>query len=189
MVWVEGLFALDASSGAEKWVVEPPGGKGNERIIRDMVISNGIVYCTITGYFPSGEEYLYALDGTTGEVRWKFRPREYTDQLNYLAATDQLVYLATGGGYLHALDARTGAKQWTFQAGNSFFAPQLANVVLYLAGNTRPGPGHVYALESKTGKELQRFLVGSEITSSPLVLGDTLYVTQAHSGEYLTAVR
>lgn len=186
---VHGLFALDSKSGAERWKFVPPGDEGIERRILDMAVSHGMVYITIISYTPSGVEYLYALDGKTGDVRWKFRPREYAHELRYVTAADDLVYLTTDGGYLHALDTQTGAEEWSFQAGNHLLAPTLVGDMLYLAVNKRPGPGHIYALESKTGKELGSLLLGSEITSAPVVLGDMLYVTQSHSGEYLTAVR
>jgi outer membrane protein assembly factor BamB len=63
-------FALSADSGVERWQRRLTT-RANPITIAPLV-ANGLVYTSSTGQAPGGRGILFALDASTGAVRWRF---------------------------------------------------------------------------------------------------------------------
>ena len=121
-------------------------------------VVDGLVYVGSKGGF------LYALDATSGEERWR------ADLGNYIvrsspAVTDERVFV--GAGYsLFALDAANGRRAWqgkmTFSGSSS---PTVAGGVVYVASQS----SSVYAFDIATGEERWHFQTDGPIFSAPTV--------------------
>jgi outer membrane protein assembly factor BamB len=65
-----GVFALDRATGRQLWRVRLT--TGSQPIDVAPVAAGGLVVTSTTGMRPGGKGTLYALDGRTGRVRWRF---------------------------------------------------------------------------------------------------------------------
>src|SRR6218665_2347749 len=77
------VFALDAKTGAELWKFAPQIDPGVSRKVCCGPVNRGVAVWQGLVYVASLDGYLFALDGKTGEVRWKSdavteRQRGYT---------------------------------------------------------------------------------------------------------------
>ncbi len=130
-----GLYAIDAESGAEIWVypTEMPLG-------HSPTISNGIAY--VGGF----DRKLHALDARTGEGIWTFEAGAGF-QTNPLIV-DGKVFAGNRDGNLYALDAENGALAWKYNTdGPILFSAAYLDGVIYFASND----SHAYALSSGDG--------------------------------------
>jgi alcohol dehydrogenase (cytochrome c) len=127
-----------------------------------------------TMYYDTGTDQVYAVDATTGKVRWTFTP-----QINFLAGP-QLetsepvsrgvtygagrIYVTTADDQLIALSAETGKKLWKTQVvdpsqGNTMNSPGTFWDGELLVGGPAGDAGlrgFVAAYDAKTGKRLWR---------------------------------
>jgi outer membrane protein assembly factor BamB len=162
------VVALTASTGAEKWRFYVGYTSGQ------LAVADGTVYVgTVFGT-------LYALDQSTGEVRWLFDIGEGSDTLGLPAIAGGLVYVA-GGQTLHAIDAATGKERWHFTAtteDEELGAPSVANGVVYVAGKHA-----LYAVDAKTGKKTWRFASESAGGNRLAVVDGVLYLGTGSASE------
>jgi len=131
------------------------------------VIADGVVYFASSGS-------LYALNATTGALRWKtsVTGNSYTDP----AVANGVVYVGSTDGNLYALNGQTGAILWSYTTGEPFTGdPTVANGVVYFgAGEER---GYVYALTAGNGHLLWRFTtLGQYVPHTPAVANGMVYV-------------
>jgi outer membrane protein assembly factor BamB len=117
-------------------------------------VSDGTVYC------GSADYNLYALDATTGQLKWKYNAGLYVTSSP--AVSDDTVYFG-GNNYIYALDATTGQEKWSFQTGDNpvFSSPVVSNGTVYCGSCDQ----HIYALDAATGKEKWGFATGGEVGS------------------------
>jgi outer membrane protein assembly factor BamB len=158
-----GLYALDAASGAERWVYATELPLGHSPTVAD-----GIVY--VGGF----DRQLHALQASTGTLLWTFRGGAGF-QTNPLVV-DGIVYAGNRDGYLYAVAAGDGSLVWRFQAGGPIlFSAAYADGVVYFAAND----GYAYALDAAGGSLRWRSekLPGMGFHSYwPVVYGDYLIV-------------
>ena len=97
-------------------------------------------------FVQSWSREVYALDATTGEVRWRFdySPSRADDHRQAgLLVVDDLVLVPAWNGTLFALDAASGERRWSFSGGQPLRAqPAYDGNSLYLAS----GDGSLSAL-------------------------------------------
>ncbi|MFC1922174.1 PQQ-binding-like beta-propeller repeat protein [Chloroflexota bacterium] len=133
-----GLYALDADSGAEKWVypTEMPLG-------HSPTIYQGIAY--VGGH----DRRLHAVDANTGQGLWKFEAGGgfSTNPL----VVDGVIYIGSRDGYFYAIHAdgsKVGQLMWKFKTkGPIDFSAAYKDGVVYFASND----SHAYALDAQTG--------------------------------------
>lgn len=102
------------------------------------VISGGVAY------FTASDGNLYAIDVTSGGLRWTYQTGEGATP----ALEEGRVYVAGRDGNLYAVDARKGVLLWKYPNANPFRAsPTVSQGVVYI-GDTG---GTVYALHAGTG--------------------------------------
>ncbi|MFC2020230.1 PQQ-binding-like beta-propeller repeat protein [Chloroflexota bacterium] len=144
------LYAVDEATGKKLWTFNTGSPAGSS-----PTVSNGIVYV------GSADGYSYALNTVNGQRRLRFRSHYpvYTAP----AVSDGTVYVVTAKGLLYAFDgnARTRLQEHEFR-------PMWMQ--LWLMGI----PG-VSSPPIQTGF-LWSLKIGEAATSSPAVIGNTLYV-------------
>lgn len=127
-------------------------------------------------YFTNNQR-LYALDASTGAVRWVFTGNPVSSNPLLI---DDAVFVGTDIGALYAIDATTGQEKWRYQTGKSPFklnmtpigtAPITDGSAIYF-GNAL---GYLYAVDLESKKELWKFKTGGSIVSSPSIDSDTIY--------------
>jgi quinohemoprotein ethanol dehydrogenase len=122
-------------------------------------------------YVPDGKSAVYAIDGATGQVIWKYEPELKIPALanRGVGIGDGRVYLGRGDAVLVALDQTTGKELWKTQlgisnAGYSFTAaPVYYNgmVLEGMSGGDGGARSFAVALDAKTGNELWRWYVAA----------------------------
>lgn len=124
--------------------------------------------------------HLHAIDPADGSVKWKFRVPSQI--FSTPAVSDGVVYFHARDDHIYAVSAEDGALIWKTPAP----APQ--NWISVYQDLTKSSPSvdgvRVYvgigpdltALDRKSGEVLWKAHTGRKIDSTPLVIGDTLYV-------------
>lgn len=98
------LHALDARTGARRWVFAPPG---------DPPMSSFAVGArTVLIGTDTAPGTLYAVAHDTGTVSWQ---RPVPGPVDRPALAGDTVYVASGAGGLLALDANTGERRWAHE--------------------------------------------------------------------------
>jgi outer membrane protein assembly factor BamB len=165
---VDGLVhAVEAATGKARWTFATkgerrftaPGIHGaiprTERMpdpfdvfLSSPMVANGIVY------IGSGDQNVYALDATTGALRWSFATGDVVHASPALA--DGVVYIGSWDRNLYALDAATGRERWRYTTGNDTViynqigiasSAAIADGLVFVGG--RDGKFHV--VDAKTG--------------------------------------
>jgi len=171
MVFVSSLdgqvYALDESTGKPVWTFQTEGERRftapgiHGAIPRteqmpdpfDVFLSSPALWEGLL-ILGSGDGHVYALEGTTGALKWKFRTGNVVHASP--AVAEGVVYVGSWDRNLYALDARTGAKLWAFQTGED---PELHNQegiagsAAVMEGTVFFGcrDGHFYAVDAATG--------------------------------------
>lgn len=166
---VDGKFyAVSADSGKVKWSFATKGERrftapgihgGIPRTERmpdpfDVFMSSPAIANNIV-YFGSGDQSVYALDATTGSLKWSFPTGDVVHASP--AVADGVVYIGSWDRNVYALDATTGKEKWRYTTGNDTLiynqigiassAAVVGNVVL-VGGRD----GKFHAIDRATGK-------------------------------------
>jgi hypothetical protein len=135
-----GLYALDAQTGAEKWVypTELPLG-------HSPTINNGVAY--VGGF----DHKIHAIDANTGQGLWTFEG-EAGFQTNPLVVNG-LIYAGNRDGYMYAIYAndhpRRGTLAWKYKTeGPVLYSAAYKDNTVYFASDD----SHAYALNAQTGQ-------------------------------------
>jgi outer membrane protein assembly factor BamB len=195
------FYAVDAATGKLKWKFDTEGERrfahkrlhgqlpGGEAITDtwDFYLSSPAVYHG-TVYFGSGDDNVYALEASTGALKWKFHTGDVVHASPAIA--DGLVIVGSWDSILYALQADTGKVKWQFQAGTDpkignqqgfQSSAAVANGVVYVGCRD----SKVYAIDLKTGQ--QKWAVhngGSWVITSPAVDGGKVYYGTSDTGQF-----
>lgn len=194
------LYALDAATGASKWMFTQAKG----RWVAPPLVDNETIYAA------SADGSLYVLD-LQGALKWKYDTRAslwsqpvidaqnvyFTSMDHFLYAVnksgrkvwstdlgasaigspamakDGTLYVGTLGNELLAVQPANGKIIWRKALkGSSWGAPVYDNGLLYVGDLA----GNLYAIAADTGNINWTYPAGSAITGSPVVLADSLAV-------------
>ncbi len=140
-------------------LVHDPGG--SPEAIRGAVSTPIVVGSTV--YLQDATSSVYAVDRSTGTLRWTHRFRDANYGRNGVVYGDGRIYAATDTTAF-ALSARTGRVLWERPLVSPVeqfvdIAPQVANGLVYLSTTAYPpgGRGALYALDAATGTIRWRF--------------------------------
>lgn len=97
------MFDLDADDGFERWSFGPGGPADSTHAVTDAAV-----------YVGSEGRYLYVLDRTTGEERWR---QELGGTVKSPTVHGRTVYVGAGEN-VYALDADAGSERWRFGTGD-----------------------------------------------------------------------
>ena len=127
--------------------------------------------------YVAGGPQVYAIDPNNGSTLWVYPVELKRGQSFYAvpAVADDIVVVADYTDTLAVLDRATGREIWTFTSRSSrFIGGAVIGDNLIYAGTV---DGTVYALNRETGSTVWTYGAARDIWSTPLLDGDTLYVT------------
>ena len=193
------FYAVEAQTGHLRWRFSTGGerrfeAKGihgfqpkNQTVADpfDVFLSSPVVALGLV-YFGSGDGNVYALDASTGDLRWKFATG---DVVHASPAIDAgTLYVGSWDSYFYAIDAATGKEKWRFHGGED---PVIHNQVGFQSSPAVVGgvvytgcrDSNLYAIDAATGKERWRFFNnGSWVIVSPAVVnGKVVFATSDSS--------
>lgn len=88
-------------------------------------VANGVVYV------GSDDNNVYALNASTGQIKWIFRTGNFVASAP--AVANGVVYIESDDGNFYALNAGTGAPLWQYKVSNSGASgPAVANGLVYI---------------------------------------------------------
>jgi len=125
-------------------------------------------------YFSGGYAEVYAVDGVTGKLLWKFDPQTWKRSPHKfhfganrgIAYENGRIFTVEMDGRMDALDAKSGKVLWSAESippeaiyNNSTGAPRTMNgkVIIGNGGGDIGGRGFVTAFDAASGKMLWRF--------------------------------
>lgn len=100
-----GVFALDAISGEERWTFRHDGVQ-----FSPVAIDGDIV-------LAAARNVLYALHRTNGSIRWQFDAGASITSSTPLLV-DGIAYAGSAAGTLHAIDIASGVERWRRPSGS-----------------------------------------------------------------------
>jgi eukaryotic-like serine/threonine-protein kinase len=163
--WDRNLYALDASTGVEKWKFATGRDTAYhllEGIQSSVTTSDGRIY------FGSRDGYFYALDAETGKMVWKYAANN-SWILTTAAVRQDTIYLGTSDSYrMIALSAATGKELYHVEAsGYVYSSPSLAGHTAYFGDFT----GRLLAVDLTAGGRItDRFSTPGRKKFAPTVL-------------------
>lgn len=195
------LYALNAKTGGVRWKFATGGERRFEAkgvhglqprtqtiadpfdvFLSSPVVAEGAVY------FGSGDGNLYAVDTSSGEMRWKFATGDVVHASP--AYSNGVLFFGSWDSYFYAIDAATGKEKWRFHGGEDPMvhnqvgfqsSPAVVDGVVY----TGCRDAQLYALEAASGKEKWRFDNAlSWVISSPAVVDGKVYFATSDSSLY-----
>src|SRR6188472_3627635 len=181
--WVRGY---EAQTGKKLWEFDTNPKDSVWPKTRNEVISTPVIYENVV-YISNGQDpehgegvgHAYAIDATkrgdittTGRL-WHFD--KIRRSVSTPAISDGLIYWPDFSGFLHCLDQKTGQEYWAHDMFAAIWgSPMVADGKVYLGDED----GDVAILQpGKTLKVLAEMNMGSSVYSSPVAVGNTLFIT------------
>lgn len=169
------LYAWDAVTGAQRWVVDTRGAIGHSPAWNDGRIFVG-----------SMDRMLYAIGTSDGRVRWKF---EAADGIWVSPAVHQgLVLFGDRGGVFHAVAAVDGREAWRFQTGDRILSSASVSEdggrVIFASEDM-----HVYCLGARDGRLIWKSRKLPGVTArdyAPVIVGGLALVTTSPATDFHT---
>jgi outer membrane protein assembly factor BamB len=173
------LYALNASSGAERWQ------KKLGAIETSPVVISGILYV------GTADGSMFALDSQTGEQKWRYQSRGPVEQPP-VPDGDMLVF-SNEADQVVALDAISGKLKWQYKGESVEEYKLRGHAGVAVDGDliyTGFSNGTLAALRKDTGSvawstslkgDAERFV---DVDATPLVIGDSVYASSSSGGVY-----
>lgn len=196
------VYAFDVQTGKRKWrfqtgkglssgpeIITVPKGtsieeslgaaisrqpRGRARIEATVVVKDGTVY------IGSGDYKFYALDASTGRLKWVHQGSGLVSGSAFLR--DNLVYYSTftkglySTGFLYALGKNDGNEKWSLAYGNGI-RWVLEDEIIYVAFDRRGDKIYLRAIDANSGKERWSFEVEGWWPTQPAVVGNLVFIT------------
>jgi outer membrane protein assembly factor BamB len=116
-----------------------------------------------------------------GEVVWQHDLK--SEVYASAAVTEYEVFVFGYNGVLHAFNRLNGDVLWRFELGNiAYSSPSVAGDVVYALSEAG---GLLYAIDSRTGTELWRYVTGAQgdyRSSAPVLVDGVLFVGSNSEG-------
>lgn len=171
-------------------------GKNSGCILTNPLVENGIVYLgTSCGMF-------YSIDIQSKKKLW----HKEMEGLFWHGATicDEIIYFGCKDQYIYALDKKTGREIWKFKTiGAEITSPAINNGILFCVAHlnnemyndlgqhyaTEWSKGYLYAIDSKSGKEIWKVNLGGDTfdiyrSATPAIYDNKLFI---NAGDRITA--
>ena len=165
------VTAYDLTDGSLLWetMLTPPGGRTEIEKVSD--IDAPLVIYGNEVYAGSYQGALAALAIESGNIIWLTEASLYAG----MDVDDDVVFASEANGTIRALSRFTGREVWKKETLLHRYptAPAIIGDAI-VVGDLE---GYLHWLNKEDGEMLQRASIGSDkITSSPLVIGDSIYV-------------
>jgi outer membrane protein assembly factor BamB len=208
--WGASVSAVDASSGALRWVWQPArttsdtaasgvfkSGAEGVAVSGDTVFVSAWHYRDYSGI--RSEPWMLALDRASGRELWRHAGEHYTGRVSVWGAPvlhDSLVIQYGIGGYTWAVSRRTALPVWRYSpapTGGTLVGPESRREMVYVDG----GDGHVVALRAANGTVQWRAAMPAQVLGSMLTterrvyvpMGQTLIVLDRANGRRIAEFR
>ena len=179
------LRAVEAKSGKVLWEAKE---KNIESILNSTpCVSKGYIYL---GGNPGG---LFKIDAQSGKTVWSAESGGGWT-LSSASVDAENVYIGTPYGALVAVNKETGKKIWGFDTEETigWFSPYTKsdNLIIsspVISGNTvyfGANDGIFYAVDTKTGKKIWSYNLGSPVLSSAAVSGNAVFISAYDGNVY-----
>jgi outer membrane protein assembly factor BamB len=159
------VYAIDAITGDPRWTADAGGF-----IDTSVAVSDGLVVVVVQGN-RSARASLVALDGATGEQRWR-RELEGVAVLGSMASiADGIIYAGFSDRTVRAFRLTSGAQLWSARVNGFAFvgSPAVVDGAVVVVDSG----GQVYRLDATTGDRVWDFAVNEPVVRAPpLVIGD-----------------
>ena len=169
----KGVKALDYKSGKLLWSFKVDKGVESSPALYEGKL-----------YFGANDGFLYALDAKSGELLWKIDTG--AEILSSPVAAEGMLFFVNSADHIFAADALTGKSLWRYKrGGGGLYSIRMASSPSYREGILYLGftDGTVAALVAFDGSVVwennltsRHGLRFTDIDSSPVLDGDTLYV-------------
>jgi outer membrane protein assembly factor BamB len=192
------IYAVDAKSGEQRWKFASEGERrfsgrhlhGTDPAAEsmpdpfDFYLSSPSIDAD-TVYVGSGDGNIYALDASSGALRWKFHTGNVVHASP--AVANGMVYIGSWDSYFYAIDEKSGKERWRFKTGED---QEIANQVGIQSSATLAGgmvyfgcrDSNLYALDAASGaKKWAYHTKGSWVISRPIAKDGTLYFATSDS--------
>jgi outer membrane protein assembly factor BamB len=138
------FHALDAAAGQELWL----SATAYDSPTQPTVADGRVVFGTATGN-------VVALDAATGDELWNNSESTSGHPAHVPAIADGTVYLTADGAGVLAVDAETGDARWQADTESELLGTVVvADGIAYAGVTADGGPGHLWALDVRTGRRL-----------------------------------
>lgn len=178
------LFSFDLGTEKINWTVKPTDSN-LQMCANKVTLNDGVVYVP----FVNGE--IFAIDNQSGDIFWKSRLGNSTDQI---ILKDQAPVINNGKLYitaqnqtqtsnLYALDTKNGSLVWTYKfdaPNNDIPALFFDNKIFAQSGST------LYSFDANTGKVLNQKTFDEAMTGKIVTDGENIFV--ANEKELLFAL-
>ena len=163
------IYALDKSSGKQKWVFAT-GGK----IYSTPAVADGIV---VVG---SSDTFIYGLSASSGKLIWKAAAEKPV--LGSPVISKQMVFIGASDGHFRALNLKSGKLIWDFDQVDGFVVtkPLVYQGKIYFGSWNND----FYALDIHSGKLIWKWNNGS---SNRMFSPAACYPVAAHKRIFLVA--
>lgn len=149
-------------SGQRKWTFRTRGN-----IISSPYVDPGEGIC----YVGSGDNFMHALDASSGVSSWRFRTGGPI--ISSPVEHKGLLYFGSTDGYFYAINSQTSRERWKVNIGKAIVSsPVIHKGAIYFGGTDN----YLYCLDADTGKERWKYQTGASITAAPCIAGETLLV-------------
>ena len=137
------------------------------------VVANDIVYLVP---FYEGEGDVVALNKTTGDALWRYRPHRVTGRLLSLTVDGETVLLGWSDGSLHAVNTSTGELQWIYNSDETTHWWQGGLDERVSAGSIYyPSGGYLHSLDASEGTLTWRYETSRGTVSAVVATSGAIY--------------
>ncbi len=152
-------------------------GKEVRQIDSEAYIASSVAVIDGLGYVGNYGNLVIAFDPKSGEVKWKYRDRNFP-YYSSAALTADRVIIGGRDKRLPCIDRATGQGVWTFQSRGQVDSSPVICGDASLGGSEH---GRLYCVNLADGKERWAYEIGAAVTASPAV-ADGLVIIGSEDG-------
>lgn len=170
------MAAFDTLTRNFKWQYATGG-----RVYSTPTLVNGTVF------FNCDDHYMYALNASTGSLKWRYKQDSVFGGGYYSSPTvvNGVVYFGSNDGHIYAVDAISGNLRWrtfnTYAPGGKIqSSPSVVNNILYIGDNFH----NILALNTSDGSFKWVYQTNGLVFSSPTVVNGIVYAACSNGQIY-----
>lgn len=170
------VHGVDKTTGKAHWTYDARLDGGRPEFHGAALVAGDLVVLSSDDREPDGVGHVYAIEASSGSVRWKTRIGR--GSMTDVVRLDARLYTVTLDNELVALDLAKGKQAWSFRGAppldpdflNVLATPAVSADRVYFGG----ADGVVYALSADSGALLWKSEIGSRIVTPLVLVSDTL---------------
>jgi eukaryotic-like serine/threonine-protein kinase len=166
------LLAVDGQTGRMLWSFVKDGLDAFD-LNRHLADGDGALY-VVTAHPPSRPGFLYAVDTSTGSLRWSYTfGTSAVSPASFVGGTVVLTRTSTDGSKLIGLNPASGRVEWSYPVPGGSLEPVEADGPLAVLGTDQ---GTAVGFDPMTGIPSWRTIVGAAVDVPPVVFGNLVFV-------------